>query len=137
MDCDAGRSRGLTRQSTCVTTTSRTIHSRAKSVATPTRRRRSPIIIRKSSPRSNGRLKTRADGKDRDQRAEVPPSLFSFALLRRGRRLIRGVSRSWRRTGENREQWSEVTASFQVAHHLSPGALAVWLVGNPQPNLIP
>src|SRR2546421_10646109 len=73
-------------------------------------------------------------------------SCFSVPRYGHGARLICGPklfttplnirTRSWRRAGENREQWSEAT------HHRSLitchwAASAFWLVGNPQPNLIP
>ena|SRR5438874_4824446 len=79
MDCDAGRNRGRTRRFICMTTISRTIHSCAKNVATPTKRKRSPIVISESFARSNGRLTNRADGEVGGQR----PDRRKFVLARR------------------------------------------------------
>src|SRR4029077_20816397 len=53
----------------CVTIISRTIPSRAKSVTTPTRRKRSRIIISESLAQWNDRLKSRAAGES--SRSEV------------------------------------------------------------------
>src|SRR5438874_3709051 len=82
MVCGAGRSRGLIRQFTCVTNISRTNHSSARSVATPAKRRRAPIIISESLARSNGRYKSRAAGEDSGRRSEVRGQIVGSSFWR-------------------------------------------------------